>query len=169
MTDALPLKTSQVNAYTMKLVEKKHANSSDELLSIERKVRHLELDNVRLRAASLNAKKKLARMKHVKPEIHRRETIPTVDFSAEESTDTISSMATPQHIPDEQEFQMRLASTRKVISQRLKHAEDFIESQQVISMAMESSAANTIKLLREKLRRVRKSALSKKLAVGHNP
>ena len=83
MTDALPLKTSQVNAYTMKLVEKKHANSSDELRSIERKVRHLELDNVRLRAASLNAKKKLARMKHVKPEIHRRETIPTVDFSVE--------------------------------------------------------------------------------------
>ena len=62
----------QVDAYTMKLVEKKNADAKDALMSMERKVKSLERDNSRLRAAFLSAKNELARLQHMKPEIHQR-------------------------------------------------------------------------------------------------
>ena len=101
----------QVDAYTMKLVEKKNADAKDALMSMERKVKSLERDNSRLRAAFLSAKNELARLKHMKPEIHQRGS-PTVDRSVQECSATISYMAAPKHVHGEQELRIRLVSAQ---------------------------------------------------------
>lgn len=61
------------------------------------------------------------------------------------------------------QYETRLESMEKSMARRLKQAEDMLEAQQNMTLAMERDAAQKIQVLREKLRRSRQAqaALSK--------
>ena len=144
----------------MRLMHKQHAVLSGDIISARRKIELLERRNSELEATQMSARNENldiadTRHVHVPPE-SKIEVLP----SAEGNISTSARFTRPQAAVEAQ-LELRISSAEKALTQRLKRAEDTIESQQAISSAMEVAASNTIKVLREKLKRARKETTVK--------
>ena len=144
----------------MRLMQKQHAVLSSELNSARHKLELLERRNSELEAAQINARNENLDITNTRQVDVSPESKMTALPSVEGNISTSAPFTRPQAILEAQ-LELRIASAEKALAQRLKCAEDMIESQRAISSAMEVAAANTIRVLREKLKRARRNLLSK--------
>lgn len=150
----------QNGEHAMRLMQKQHAVLSSELNSARHKLELLERRNSELEAAQINARNENLDITNTRQVDVSPESNMTALPSVEGNISTSAPFTRPQAILEAQ-LELRIASAEKALAQRLKCAEDMIESQRAISSAMEVAAANTIRVLREKLKRARRNLLSK--------
>ena len=116
----------------MRLMHKQHAVLSGDIISARRKIELLERRNSELEATQMSARNENldiadTRHVHVPPE-SKIEVLP----SAEGNISTSARFTRPQAAVEAQ-LELRISSAEKALTQRLKRAEDTIESQQAIS------------------------------------
>lgn len=155
----------KVDAHVMKLLRKTAAATAEDLRSTKNKLMLSEGNNSELRAEAVSKLNEINRLNNMKA----RETHAGVsrEESAHADVDDVPLRATAarQTTRRHQAHDARMQTAEKGVEQRLKQTEEMLEAQQNLTLAMETDAARTIQVLREKLRRSRQmqSALSKQL------
>lgn len=155
----------KIDAHMMKLLQKKAATTADDLRSTQNKLKQSENNNSELRAASLNTMNEINRLNNMKRSSENASISNAADYGNDVEDVSWRGEATAARQTTRSQYDVRLESAEKGVEQRLKQAEEMLEIQQNMTLAMESDAARTIQVLREKLRRSRQTqtSLSKQL------
>ena len=139
----------KVDEKVKQLLQKHSATTMGDLKATESKLRSLENSNSELRAASLNTRNGIdsSKMKRLIP----TEAVRTPDYDI-----SLTDATARPHFANIGLEQHSLDTAEKHIVQRLKHAEEMLETQHSMTIAMESEALQSIKALQEKLKRSRR-------------
>ena len=169
---------SRVDAHVVKLMQKRAETAADDLRAAQDKLRASQSENSELKAQSANKTKEINRLSSLRRETTTLSDVNNVDNNSAGVDDVsllgggghvknsvASGGSSSRHTTSRSAYDVRLEISEKGIEQRLKQAEEMLETQQNMTLKMESDAAKTIQVLREKLRRSRQTqtALSKQL------